>query len=67
MEKIEAIKELFGSLSDSDKKVVLEYILIETQSRDNKSSKGIFIGPVPSSERLICEKCGKLYRKESKD
>lgn len=59
MDKVEKIKQLFRSLSGSDKREIIEFINKEVQSEDSKGSKGIFTGPVPSSESDVCEKCGK--------
>lgn len=59
MHKVEKIKQLFGSLTDSEKKEVIEFINKEVQSEDSKGTKGIFTGPLPSSEKDVCEKCGK--------
>lgn len=59
MDKIEKIKQLFGSLTDNEKKEVIEFINKEVQSEDSKGTKGIFAGPLPSSEKDVCEKCGK--------
>lgn len=59
MDKVEKIKQLFASLSDRDKQEIIAFIHHEVQLKDRLKPKGIFTGPVPSSENDVCQQCGK--------
>jgi hypothetical protein len=59
MDNVKKIIQLFGRLSESEKKEIVNFFNNEFRIEDSRRPKGIFLGPVPSPENKNCAKCGK--------